>query len=279
MNFTKMHGAGNDYIYVNGFEEKLENAAELAVKISNRNFGVGSDGLVIIHPSEAADFRMEMYNADGSQSQMCGNATRCIARYVYDNKLTDKKIVTLETLGGIKILNINTDDEGNFLSATVNMGEPVLESAKLPALFDGDRAINVPIEAAGERWLVTAVGMGNPHCVTFLEDSPAKLELWQIGPLFENHKAFPERVNTEFCCVHSPTLLEMRVWERGSGETLACGTGACATAVAAILLGHCQKDTDITLRLRGGDLTIRWNSTDNCVYKTGPAEFICTGKY
>ncbi|MDR1410434.1 MAG: diaminopimelate epimerase [Oscillospiraceae bacterium] len=278
MKFTKMHGAGNDYIYVNGFEEHLADPAATAIKVSDRHFGIGADGLIVILPSDVADFRMAMYNADGSEGKMCGNATRCIGRYVYDNGLTNKTEVTLETLSGVKIIQIHTDENGAFQSATVNMGAPILSPPEIPALFDGTLAVDVPLEVEGKIWRVTAVSMGNPHCVTFMKESPAGLDLPRIAPAFESHKAFPERVNTEFCKVRSSTLLEMRVWERGSGETLACGTGACATAVAAILQGYCAKDKDITLRLRGGDLAIRWTSADGFVYKTGPAEFICTGE-
>ncbi|MDR3345208.1 MAG: diaminopimelate epimerase [Oscillospiraceae bacterium] len=277
MNFTKMQGAGNDYIYVNGFEEHIADPAKAAIQVSDRHFGIGADGLIIILPSSAADFRMAMYNADGSQGKMCGNGTRCIARYVYELGLTDKTEITLETLGGIKTIKINTNADGVFSSATVNMGAPIFTPRDIPADFPGDSAVNVPLSVDGKDWRVTAVSMGNPHCVTFLGESPAGLDLPRIGPAFENHAAFPEQVNTEFCFVHSPMLLEMRVWERGSGETLACGTGACATAAAAIELGHCQMDTDITLRLRGGDLLVRRSSADGCVYMTGPAEFVCKG--
>ncbi|MDR1805511.1 MAG: diaminopimelate epimerase [Clostridium sp.] len=277
MKFTKMHGAGNDYIYVNGFEEKIDDPAAAAVKVSDRHFGIGSDGLILILPSTVADFRMRMFNDDGSEGKMCGNGTRCIARYVYDNKLTDKKVVTLETLSGIKILNINTDENGKFLSATVNMGAPILKSQDIPTTLLGGEKNTVRL--AGADWELIPVGMGNPHCVTFVDYSPFGMEDFEkIGPLFEHYSAFPERVNTEFCRIISPTQLEMRVWERGSGETLACGTGTCATVVAAILCGHCQRDTDITVTLRGGTLIIRWSSEDGCVYMTGPAEFICTGE-
>jgi diaminopimelate epimerase len=278
MKFTKMQGAGNDYIYVNGFEEQISDLPRAAIQVSDRHFGIGADGLIVIAPSSVADFRMRMFNDDGSEGKMCGNGTRCIARYVHDFGLTDKTNITLETLSGIKTIQMHLDADGAFQSATVNMGAPILTPSEIPSTFAGDVAADVPLTVDGQIWRVTAVGMGNPHCVTFLRESPETLDLPRIGPAFEHHSAFPERVNTEFCLVHSPTQLEMRVWERGSGETLACGTGASATAVAAILLGHAQKDSDITLRLRGGELTIRWDSQSGDVFMTGPAEVVCSGE-
>lgn len=276
MKFTKMHGAGNDYIYVNCFEEKVDNPSETAVKVSDRHFGIGSDGLVLIQPSDKADFKMDMYNADGSRGKMCGNATRCVAKYVYDNGMTDKDEISLETLSGIKYIKIFTKDSKAY-AAKVNMGEPELVSSKIPADFDSDTAIDVPLEVDGNKYSVTCVSMGNPHCVTYVDDV-SEIKIEQIGPEFENHKAFPDRINTEFVQIVDENTFKMRVWERGSGETLACGTGACASTVASILNGYFKKDTDIKVILLGGELTVRWDSETNCVFMTGPAKTVCTGE-
>lgn len=275
MKFTKMHGAGNDYIYINCFEQTVENPSELAVKISDRHFGIGSDGLVLIQPSDVADFKMDMYNADGSQGKMCGNASRCIAKYVYDNKMTDKQTITLETLSGIKTISIKAED-GKLVSATVNMGKPILEAKEIPTTFEGTEVVRQKISTAEKEWEVTCASMGNPHCVVFLDDVK-NLELEKIGPEFENDSHFPERINTEFIKLISDRELEMRVWERGSGETLACGTGACAAVVAAVLNGYCKRNEEIKVDLLGGTLYINW-SEDGDVYMTGPAEKICDGE-
>ncbi len=277
MKFTKMHGAGNDYIYVNCFEEKVENPSELSIRVSDRHFGIGSDGLVLIEPSETADFKMDIYNADGSQAKMCGNATRCVAKYVRDNGLTDKDEISLETLSGIKYIKVKTAG-GKVTGATVNMGEPVLVPEKIPVDLPGDTAVAVPVTIGGSEYKITCVSMGNPHCVVYIDDTD-KLEIEKLGPLFENAPLFPDRVNTEFIQPVDGSTFKMRVWERGSGETLACGTGACASAVSAVLNGYCKKDEDIRVILRGGELTIRWDSQTGCVFMTGPAETVCTGEY
>ena len=276
MKFTKMHGAGNDYIYVNCFEETINDRSKTAIKVSDRHFGIGSDGLICIDPSDVADCKMDMYNADGSQGKMCGNGVRCVAKFAYDNGIAKKDEIAVETLSGIKYIKVAVKD-GKVYEATVNMGEPILKPADIPAKFDGEEAVNVPLTVGGKTYGVTPVSMGNPHCITYVDDVYA-IEIEKIGPLFEHHEAFPERVNTEFIHVVSPEKLEMRVWERGSGETLACGTGACASVVASVLNGYCKKDTLITVKLLGGELKIRWSSADNKIYMTGPAATVCTGE-
>lgn len=276
MKFTKMHGAGNDYIYVNCFEETVKNPEQTALKVSDRHFGIGSDGLVLIEPSAVADFKMDIYNSDGSRAKMCGNATRCVAKYVYDNGMTSKREITLETLSGIKTINLFIEN-GKVKSAAVNMGAPVIEPAKIPVDLDGSAVIARTIEAGGKDYTITCVSMGNPHCVLFVEDTGV-IEIEKTGPLFENHPLFPDRINTEFIQVVDHKTLKMRVWERGAGETLACGTGACAAAAAAVLNGLCKKDEDISVILLGGVLTIRWDAASNDIYMTGPAETVCTGE-
>lgn len=275
MKFTKMQGAGNDYIYVNCFEEKVADPNTAALKVSDRHFGVGSDGLVLIEPSKVADFKMDIYNSDGSQAKMCGNATRCVAKYVYDNGLTDKDEISLETLSGIKYIKMYIEN-GKVTSARVNMGAPILKSSDIPTLLGGDAVIAQPLEAGGKTVSVTCVSMGNPHCVTYIDDTDS-LDIEKIGPVFENHPAFPDRINTEFIQVVSDSCIKMRVWERGAGETLACGTGACAAAVASILNGYCKRGEDIKVILRGGELKINWTHGGD-VYMTGPAETVCTGE-
>lgn len=275
MRFTKMHGAGNDYIYVNCFKESVKNPEKFSVKVSDRHFGVGSDGLVLICPSEVADFKMAMYNADGSQGKMCGNAARCVAKYVYDNKMTDKKNISLETLSGIKYIELRVENSV-AVAAKVNMGSPILKGREIPTKFDGDTVVRQKLTIGEKEYEVTCVSMGNPHCVVFVDDVNG-LELEKIGPLFENHEAFPERINTEFVRIVSDREFDMRVWERGSGETLACGTGACASAVASVLNGYCGRDTDIKVNLRGGTLYINWSAGGD-VFMTGPAEKICDGE-
>lgn len=276
MIFTKMHGAGNDYVYVNCFEQKLDNIGQIAKQISDRHFGIGSDGLVLILPSQVADFKMDMYNADGSQGKMCGNAIRCVAKYVYDNKMTSKKEVAIETLSGIKYIKVKTQND-KVTSATVNMGQPILNAKDIPTTFDGEMVVNKNINVACVDVFVTCVSMGNPHCVTFVPNVD-DLKLENIGPDFENFKAFPDRINTEFVELVDDNTIKMRVWERGSGETLACGTGACASVVASILCGHCKKDVDIKVILLGGELVIRWDSESNNVFMTGPATTVFTGE-
>lgn len=272
--FTKMQGAGNDYIYVNCLEKTIENIGETARAVSDRHFGIGSDGLVLICPSDKADFRMDMYNSDGSRAEMCGNASRCVGKYVHDKGLTDKTTVTLETLAGIKVLELMLDDNGKVRSVRVDMGEPELIPRNIPIDSDLERFISRPVTANGREYLVTGVSMGNPHAVTYISDTDS-LEIEKIGPAFENHPLFPRRINTEFAQIVDRNTIKMRVWERGAGETLACGTGACATAVAATLDGHIDGEADLVLL--GGTLHIKWDRTDNHVYMTGPAEFVFDG--
>lgn len=300
MKFTKMHGIGNDYVYVNCFEEKVENPSELAVKISDRHFGVGSDGLILIKPSEVADFCMEMYNADGSQSEMCGNGIRCVGKYVYDYGLTDKERISVETLAGIKYLDFVIEN-GKVSLITVNMGGPELTAVKIPVDINVLKenqvnaakieksakeeksgndvtekcVVDAPIYVDGELYRMTCVSMGNPHCVVFVDDTES-FPLENVGPKFENHEAFPKRVNAEFIQIISRNEVNMRVWERGSGETLACGTGACASTVACVLNG--LTDEEITLHLLGGDLKVRWDRGENVVYMTGPAKVVFDGE-
>lgn len=274
MKFTKMHGIGNDYVYVNCFQEEVKNPSEVSKYASDRHFGIGSDGLILIKPSNVADFKMDMYNADGSQGEMCGNGIRCVAKYVYDYGLTDKENISVETLAGIKYLDL-TIENGKVALVKVNMGSPELIPEKIPVAAEGNRAIDVPLEVKGNQYQMNCVSMGNPHCVIFMEEDVRKLNLEAIGPDFENHERFPKRINTEFVNVLDNHTLRMRVWERGSGETLACGTGACATAVAAMLNGYIQKE--VTVHLLGGDLTIQWDGGDAPVYMTGPATTVFDG--
>lgn len=274
MKFTKMQGCGNDYIYVNCFEETIENPKDTAKKVSDVHFGIGSDGLILIRPSEVADFRMSMYNADGSEGKMCGNGIRCVAKYVYDFGLTEKTTITIETLSGIKTLKLSVND-GKVQSVRVDMGKAILESRNIPAIYEGkDIIVNEPVNIDGNEYKITCVSMGNPHCITFVEDVKA-IDIERKGPRFENHEMFPDRVNTEFIHVIDRTHIDMRVWERGSGETLACGTGACAAVVACVLNG--LTDRKVTVHLLGGDLDIEYIE-DGTVYMTGPATVVCTGE-
>ncbi|MDR1734873.1 MAG: diaminopimelate epimerase [Oscillospiraceae bacterium] len=278
MPFTKMHGAGNDYLYINCFREAVENPAALSVKYSHRHFGVGADGLVLILPSESCDVRMRIFNADGSEAQMCGNASRCVAKYAYERGITTNNPLTLETNAGVKTIQLDVQG-GIVRSARVDMGRPILAAANIPCLYTDEIVIHQPLQLSnGEELQVTAVSMGNPHCVSFVENTE-DYPLEAIGPLVENHPLFPERVNAEFVRILSPTEIQMRVYERGSGETLACGTGACASVVACVLNGFCEKDTDVTVKLRGGDLVIRWDSATGSVFKTGPAAYVCDGVF
>ncbi len=300
MKFTKMQGLGNDYVYVNCLEEKIEDPSELARLVSDRHFGVGSDGLILIRPSEAADFEMEMYNADGSRGEMCGNGIRCVAKYVYDYGLTDKTSISVETLGGIKYLDM-TVENGKVKLVRVDMGIPELRAEKIPILCetvteecvvdedavlgggyneddcenkDCRKVINESIVVDGMEYQITGVSMGNPHAVVFLEDVKG-LDIEKIGPKFENHERFPKRINTEFVRVIDRETIEMRVWERGSGETLACGTGACAAVVASILNGMAEHK--VTVKLAGGDLLVEWEEETGKVYMTGPAVTVFEG--
>lgn len=273
LKFTKMHGAGNDYIYLNGFQHKIDNPGELAIKLSNRNFGIGSDGLVLILPSETCDFRMQMFNSDGSEAEMCGNASRCVGKFVYDNGLTSKKEITLETLAGTKYITL-LDGDAKSRKITVDMGEPILDPQLIPVNVDSKPVINYPLDIDGKIWEVTCVSMGNPHAVTFTKDID-KLDLPVLGPKFEKNPIFPRKTNTEFIEVIDGNNLNMRVWERGAGETLACGTGACAAAVAASLNG--LTDRKVTIHLLGGDLNIEWRESNNHVYMTGEAVTVFEG--
>ena len=275
MKFTKMEGCGNDYVYVNGFEEKIDNPNEVAITVSDRHFGIGSDGLIIINPSEVADFKMCMYNADGSEGKMCGNGIRCVAKYVYDFKLTDKDVITVETLSGIKTLKLNVEN-GKVKTVRVNMGAPILECDKVPVKYDDEKMINKPVKVDGKTFNITCVSMGNPHAVTFINDTD-NLEIEKIGPKFENNEIFPDKVNTEFIQIIDKNTVKMRVWERGSGETFACGTGACASVVASVL--NRLTENKVTVKLLGGELEIEYNQDENTVYMTGPARVVFTGEY
>lgn len=275
LNFTKMEGLGNDYIYVNCFKESVPEPSRLAVKLSDRHFGIGSDGLILIKPSQIADFTMEMYNADGSQSEMCGNGIRCVGKYVYDYGLTDKTEISVETLAGIKYLSLVP--EGNKISmVTVNMGEPILKPEQIPVNVGEpkDSIVDYPIRIGDKDYNITCVSMGNPHCVAFVEDTDT-FPLEEVGPQFENNPVFPRRVNAEFVQIINPSYAKMRVWERGSGETLACGTGTCASVVAAILNG--LTNDEVTVKLLGGELIIKWDRKSNLVYMTGPARVVYDG--
>ncbi|MCI8489138.1 MAG: diaminopimelate epimerase [Lachnospiraceae bacterium] len=275
MKFTKMHGLGNDYVYVNCFEEKAENPSKLAVWISDRHFGVGSDGLILIKPSKCADFEMEMYNADGSRGEMCGNGIRCVAKYVYDKGLTDKEHISIDTLAGVKYLDL-TIENGEVSLVRVDMGTPEFAPKKIPVRSEKENMIRQKLIAGGREYQVTCVSMGNPHCVVFLDEDVRELDLAEIGPAFEHHLSFPERINTEFINVIDKKTLRMRVWERGSGETLACGTGACASAVAAVVNGRTEEE--VTVKLLGGDLKIHYDREKNTVYMTGPAAIVFDGE-
>lgn len=279
LKFSKMHGCGNDYIYINGFTEKIDDHSGTALKLSNRHFGIGSDGLIFINPSEKADFEMEMYNMDGSRAQMCGNGIRCVGKYVYDKGLTDKTTITVDTLAGVKTLELKTQN-GKVREVTVDMGEPVIDPMKIPvsAEYAGikNSIVNELLEVNGTDYRITCVSMGNPHAVIFIDYDESLLKLSKIGPLFENHEAFPERINTEFVRIRDKKNIDMRVWERGSGETFACGTGACASVVAAVLNG--LTEDEVTVRLQGGELKVHWDREAGHVFLTGPAETVFDGE-
>ena len=274
MKFTKMHGIGNDYVYVNCFEESVKNPAEVSKFVSDRHFGIGSDGLILISPSAIADFRMNIYNADGSQAEMCGNGIRCVAKYVYDYGLTDKTEISVETLAGIKYLRLQVEN-GKVASVEVNMGAPILEPKEIPVAVEESPVVNVPVEVKGKIYHMTCVSMGNPHAIIFM-NNVKDLDIAAIGPYFENHTVFPKRTNTEFVEVLDRNTVNMRVWERGSDETLACGTGACATTVACIL--NDKTENEVSVHLLGGDLKIRWDREANQVYMTGPATVVFDGE-
>lgn len=274
MKFTKMQGCGNDYVYVDCTKELINDIPETAIKVSDRHFGIGSDGLILIRPSDQADFMMDMYNNDGSRGKMCGNGIRCVAKYVYDHGLTEKKQLKIETLSGIKTLDL-TVESGKVTQVTVDMGAPITKAIMIPVKSEKEILIREPITVGGDNYEVTCISMGNPHAVVFVQDTAA-LPLETIGPKFEHHEMFPERVNTEFVRVIDRKHIQMRVWERGSGETLACGTGACASVMACILNG--LTDHEVTVSLLGGELTIRYDENRNTVFMTGPAVKVFEGE-
>ena len=274
MKFTKMQGCGNDYVYINCFEEKVEDAPALARKVSDRHFGIGADGLVLIKPSSRDDFTMEMYNADGSQGKMCGNAIRCVGKYVFDHRMTKKRELAVETLAGTKYLSLNVSGD-KVSEVTVLMGVPVFEPEKIPVVAEGKSVVDMPVTVDGRKYRITAVSMGNPHAVIFVEDTK-NFPIEKIGPLFERHEMFPERVNTEFVKVLDRENISMRVWERGSGETWVCGTGACASAVASVINGY--TDGKVTVHMLGGNLHIRYDGEGGQVYMTGPAVEVFRGE-
>ena len=275
MEFTKMHGLGNDYIYFNCITEEIKEPNKLSIKLSDRHFSIGADGIVLIMKSKVADFKMRMFNADGSEGEMCGNATRCIGKYLYEKGITKNKEITLETLAGIKILNL-TINNNIVTEVSVNMGSPIIIAKDIPVIFNKDKIINEIIIINDVQYNMTCVSMGNPHCVVFVDDLN-KIDVSKVGPLFENNNIFPERINTEFVQVIDNNTLKMRVWERGSGETLACGTGACATVVASVLNNYCSINEEITVKLLGGDLKIKYSSKGTVEMK-GPAEFVFEGR-
>lgn len=274
INFLKMHGLGNDYIYVDCLDKPLDNASELAVRLSDRHFGIGADGLVLIQPSRTGDFRMEMYNRDGSRGLMCGNAIRCVGKYLYDSRHTAKKELVIETDSGLRHLKLHITG-GYTEQVSVDMGKPVFDPGRIPVLWPQSQAIGIPVNAAGREYHLTCLSMGNPHAVLFTDDVE-NLDLPVLGPIFENHPLFPERVNTEFIRVLDRGNLRMRVWERGSGETMACGTGACAALVAAVVNDLCAREA--VVHLNGGNLHISWPEAGSSVVMTGPATFVYSGK-
>ena len=277
MKFTKMHGCGNDYVYIDCFKEAVTNESELAVKLSDRHFGVGGDGIILIKKGTVADFEMVMYNADGSRAEMCGNAIRCVAKYVYDNGYTNETSFSIESMGAVKYIDV-TVENGKVVSARVDMGAPILKSGDIPVNSDNDKVINEKIRCLGREFNMTCVSMGNPHAVMFIDEHPIDFDLNYYGAKFEcNTDVFPNRVNAEFAKIIDRSNIEMRVYERGTGETLACGTGTCATVVAAILNGYV--DNDVTVHLIGGDLQIQWSGNENdSVFMTGPASTVFEGE-
>ncbi|MBR6525925.1 MAG: diaminopimelate epimerase [Clostridia bacterium] len=275
MKFTKMHGIGNDYIYVNCFEEVVTDPSRMALVMSKQHFGVGSDGLVLIEPDDSADFGMRIFNSDGSEAEMCGNALRCIGKYVYERGMTNKTQITVNTKGGLKVLELHVED-GKVVSVTADMGSPELTPGNIPTTLTGDLVLKHRLQILGQTYFITCVNMGNPHAVIFVRD-PEVVNLPEIGPIIENHPLFPRRTNVEFVRIIDRGILQMRVWERGAGETLACGTGASAALVAAVLGGLC--DRSVQMKLTGGNLNLTWNAEDNHVYQTGPAAFVFDGTW
>lgn len=273
-----MQGCGNDYVYVNCFEESVSSPEQLARSLSDRHFGIGSDGLVLICPSEVADCKMRMFNPDGSESEMCGNAIRCVAKYVYDRDIIHKQKIAVETLAGIKLIAVNTDENDIARTLTVDMGAPITTAAEIPVIAESSPVKDLRLEAFGREFTATCVSMGNPHAVIFIDEDVSSFDVERFGRVFEQDERFPRKANIEFVNVLSPTHLKMRVWERGTGETLACGTGTCATAAAACLNGISPYEP-VTVDLLGGQLTIEWKKTDGHIYMTGPAEFTFDGEY
>lgn len=279
LKFTKMQGCGNDYIYVNGFSQHIDadNKPEIVRRLSDRHFGIGGDGVIFINPGKKAAFEMEMYNADGTRAQMCGNGIRCVAKYVYDYGLTDKTSITIESFGAVKYLDLTLGADGMVSTVRVNMGAPVLRASEVPVLSDNEQVVDEEITVNGQVYRMTCVSMGNPHAVVFVDDidDMAKFEIEKIGPYFENHERFPERTNTEFVKVIDKNTVQMRVWERGTGETLACGTGCCATTAACVLNG--RTDTKVNVKVPGGEILCEWDREENIVYMTGPAVTVFEG--
>lgn len=290
MKFTKMHGCGNDYIYVNGFAEQIDadRKPELVRQLSDRHFGIGGDGVIFINPGKCASFEMEMYNADGTRAQMCGNGIRCVAKYVYDYGLTDQTSITIESFGKVKYLDLMLGEDGRVSTVKVNMGAPILEASGIPVISENDQVVNEEIEVDGHTYKMTCVSMGNPHAVVFVDGGSAgkmldpddfnldEFSIEEIGPHFENHPRFPERTNTEFVRVIDKNNVQMRVWERGTGETLACGTGCCAVTVACVLNG--LTDTKVNVKVLGGEILCEWDRAENLVYMTGPAVTVFDGE-
>ena len=275
LKFTKMHGLGNDYVYMDAINQDIKDRNELAKFVSDRHFGIGSDGLILIDKSDKADFKMQMFNSDGTEAEMCGNGIRCVGKFVYDKGLTDKETITIETLAGIKTLKL-TIENGKMKLARVDMGEPILEPEKIPVIAKETPVKNLKLKAEDKEFTFTCVSMGNPHAVTFIKEDVNKFDICKYGKILEIDKAFPKKSNIEFINVIDDHTLKMRVWERGAGETLACGTGACASVVSAILNGYTLRE--VTVHLLGGDLSINWNEQDNHVYMTGPATTVFEGQ-
>ena len=275
MKFTKMHGCGNDYVYINGFTEHIEDKVSFVKAVSDRHFGVGGDGAFFINPSEIADFEMEMYNADGTRAEMCGNGIRCVAKYVYDKGLTDKTSITIESFGKVKVIEL-TVENNEVTQVRVNMGKPILKASEIPVVSQKEPVVKEKIVVKDKEYEMTCVSMGNPHAVVFIDDV-TNLEIEAVGPYFENHEAFPNRTNTEFVKVKDRNTVQMRVWERGTGETLACGTGCCATLVACVLNG--LTDRKATIEVLGGKIQVEWDEESDCVFMTGPATIVFEGEF
>ncbi len=280
LRFTKMQGCGNDYIYVDGFAEQIDTdkKPELVRKLSDRHFGIGGDGVIFINPGKSAEFEMEMYNADGTRAQMCGNGIRCVAKYVYDYGLTDKTSITIESFGNVKYVELTLGNDGKAATVKVNMGAPIIKADKVPVISENEQVIDEEIVAGGQSYQMTCVSMGNPHAVVFVNElaDMKAFDIEHVGPYFEHHERFPERTNTEFVKVIDRNTVEMRVWERGTGETLACGTGCCAVTVACVLNG--LTDTKVHVKVLGGEILCEWDQQANLVYMTGPAATVFEGE-